>query len=334
MVICFVFMDLKEIKDKEKWNQFLKTVSPNRFSQSWEWGEFSRQRGFSIRRWGIKRGEELLALISLEEHVLGAGKKYWYAPAGPVFKRELPQKDKIKFLQLIKDKGQKENIIFSRLESGEDCLDLEFNFKETINIQPQKSLLLDLRKREEEILALMHQKTRYNIRLAFKKGVKIRKGGLDDFPAWWEIMKKTGDRDKFRLHDREHYKKMIEFFKENPGDLELKFYLAEYKGEIIAGNIVSFFGDTATYLHGASSHQYRKLMAPYALQWQAIREAKEKGCVFYDFYGIDEEKWPGITRFKKGFGGEEVDRGGTRDFIFNRTWYNIYKILREIRRKF
>lgn len=330
----FVSMVLEEIKNKKEWNNFVKDVSPNRFSQSWEWGEFLSFSGFKVKRLGIKKQGKLSALISLEEPELGAGKKYWYAPAGPVFPQDLSKKDKEKFLELIKEKGKKEKVIFSRLEPGEGCLDLKFNFKKTINIQPQRSLLLDLKKGEEEILSLMHQKTRYNLRLSFKKGVKVRGGDLDDFPAWWEIMRQTGDRDKFRLHSREHYRKMIEFFQKNQGELDMKFYLAEQEGKIIAGNIVCFFGDTATYLHGASTHEHRKVMAPYALQWQAIKEAKDRGCDFYDFYGIDEEKWPGVTRFKKGFGGEEVDRGGTRDFIFSQAWYNIYKILRGIRRKF
>jgi lipid II:glycine glycyltransferase (peptidoglycan interpeptide bridge formation enzyme) len=114
------------------------------------------------------------------------------------------------------------------------------------------------------------------------------------------------------------------------GENNLKLFIAEYEDRIIAANIVMFFGNRAVYLHGASSNECRNLMAPYLLQWEQIKEAKKQGCEIYDFWGIDEKKWPGVTRFKKGFGGEEIDYSGTFDFIFDKTWYEIYKIAKRI----
>jgi lipid II:glycine glycyltransferase (peptidoglycan interpeptide bridge formation enzyme) len=140
-------------------------------------------------------------------------------------------------------------------------------------------------------------------------------------------MEETKARDKFRLHSMNYYQKML---KAVPF---IKLLVAEHDGKIIAGNIVSFFGDMATYIHGGSSDEKRNVMAPYLLQWQAIKIAKEKNLKYYDFNGINERLWPGVTRFKKGFGGEEVNYPGTFDLIFNYQKYIFYNILRQVRRK-
>ena len=173
----------------------------------------------------------------------------------------------------------------------------------------------------------MHQKTRYNIRLAEKKGVEIVLGKAKDLKIFWQILNQTGKRDNFNLHGKKHYEEMLKI-----NGIEL--FLAKYNNEIIAANIVSFFGDTVVYLHGASADKYRNVMAPYALQWHIIKLAQSRGFKYYDFYGIDEKKWPGVTRFKKGFDGDIVQHSGTYDFIFKSSCYKLYKLLRNIRRKF
>ena len=165
-------------------------------------------------------------------------------------------------------------------------------------------------------------------------------------------MRETNERDGFRLHGKEYYWKMlfnvqysilnnhsisnnnsISNNQYSISGLSIKLFIAKYQNKIIAGNIVAFFGDTVTYVHGASSNEYRNLMATYALQWQSIREAKARGCRYYDFFGIDESKWPGVTRFKKGYGGEEVDYPGTFDAVFDSVLYKMYNWLRWVRRK-
>jgi lipid II:glycine glycyltransferase (peptidoglycan interpeptide bridge formation enzyme) len=114
--------------------------------------------------------------------------------------------------------------------------------------------------------------------------------------------------------------------------LNIKLFLAKHDGKVIAGNIVAFFGDTVTYMHGASSNEFRNLMAPYALQWHCIKLAKQSGYKYYDFYGISDDKWPGVTRFKRGFGGKELEYPGTWDAVFDGVKYKIYGLLRKIRR--
>ena len=113
--------------------------------------------------------------------------------------------------------------------------------------------------------------------------------------------------------------------------------MAKHDSEYVAANIMCFFGDTANYLHGASSNKHRDVMAPHLLQWKAVCDAKKDGFKYYDFWGIapnDDPKhgWAGVTRFKKGFGGEQVNYPGTFDMVVSKKWYLIYKVFRFINR--
>ncbi|MFH1671454.1 MAG: peptidoglycan bridge formation glycyltransferase FemA/FemB family protein, partial [Candidatus Portnoybacteria bacterium] len=139
------------------------------------------------------------------------------------------------------------------------------------------------------------------------------------------LLKETAKRDGFHLHPEDYYRKMLEIMGE-----KIKLFSAGYQGKIIAGSLVCFFDDTAAYLHGASDYNTRNLMAPYLLQWQAILKAKELGLKYYDFYGIDEKKWPGVTRFKKGFGGKKVIYPGAYDVIYSPLWYWGYNLVRRL----
>ena len=229
----------------------------------------------------------------------------------------------------IRKIAKKENVMFMRFEPQTEEASSKFQITKTLDIQPSKTTILDLSKSEDELLQAMHQKTRYNIRLAEKKSVEIRESGIDRFDEFWQLMSQTSERDAFRLHGIDYYKEMIKLDKDF-----IKLFFARYQDKNIATAIVSFFGDTATYLHGASSNTDRNVMAPYGLQWHCIKLAKEQGYKYYNFYGIDEKRWPGITRFKKGFNGREINYPGTFDLIFEAGWYNVYKMVRRARRTF
>lgn len=328
-------MKLIEIKDKEKYNDFVFSQKHNQFLQSWEWGDLQKEAGNNIERIGVEEGGSLVLGFTLVEKSLPLGMKYWYAP-------RINYQSSIINLQLLFDelrkKARNDKVIFLRFDPIEklSIVNSQLSIVETIDVQPKKTLILDISKSEEDILRGMHQKTRYNIRLSKKKGVEIKIVEAQDlapfekdFDEWWNIMEETCKRDGFRLHAKDYYLKQLQIKNEK---LKIRLVVARYQGKIIAGNIISFFGDMATYVHGASSNEYRNVMAPYALQWHTIQEAKKYGCKYYDFYGIDEKKWPGFTRFKKGFGGEEVNYPGTFDLIFSKIWYNVYKLIRKLRR--
>ena len=138
-------------------------------------------------------------------------------------------------------------------------------------------------------------------------------------------MKKTAKRDKFNPHPTEYYKKLCSF-----GGLTTKLYVAEHEDRPIAMALVLINGDTGYYLHGASDHDSRSLMAPNALHWHIIKQLKVEGLSKYDFWGISAKNWPGVTRFKLGWSGSSVEYPGSFDLSISRFWYLLYKIARNM----
>ena len=288
----------------------------NSFLQSKNWLDFQKSLGRKV--WQIDS-------VNIIRHNLPLGKGYFYSPRteGDFLSKE--------FLNRIKEVANQENAIFFKIEPQEqidESLLKKSGFIKGKDIQPRKTLILDITKTEKELLNQMHYKTRYNIRLAEKKGVEIRaksqKSKVKNFEEFWRLLQQTAKRGNFRTHPKEYYKKMLEIIPET------ELFIAEHQNRVIAANIVIFYQKTAIYLHGASDYQYRSLMAPHLLQWKQILEAKRRGCIEYDFWGIDEKKWPGVTRFKKGFGGKQVIYPGAYDLVFQPVWYKIYKLAKVI----
>jgi len=288
----------------------------NSFLQSKNWLDFQKSLGRKV--WQIDS-------VNIIKHNLPLGKSYFYSPRteGDFLSKE--------FLTKLKKIADQENAIFFKIEPQKQInenLLKKSGFIKGKDIQPRKTLILDITKTEEELLNQMHYKTRYNIRLAEKKGVEIRaksqKSKVKNFEEFWRLLQQTAKRGNFRTHPKEYYKKMLEIIPET------ELFIAEYQNRVIAANIVIFYQKTAIYLHGASDYQYRNLMAPHLLQWKQVLEAKRRGCIEYDFWGIDEKKWPGVTRFKKGFGGKQVIYPGAYDLVFQPVWYRIYRIAKKI----
>lgn len=200
--------------------------------------------------------------------------------------------------------------------------------KKTIHVSPEETLLLDLTQSEEALFSTMHQKTRYNIRLAQKKGVEVRELTHEEWSKAWKIFEETALRDGFRLHVRARYEAWLEKFS------GARLVGAFYEGELLAVNLQVDACGTRTYLHGASSNQHREVMAPYALHWREIHDAKQAGLSTYDFWGVSDTHlaWKGITRFKVGFGGERHLSLGTFDFVRSFWKYRVYRLLRALRR--
>lgn len=309
-------------QSKENWDNALLNLG-SEFLQSWEWGEFQKSLGNQIWRLEqISPNKEITNLVFFYQHKLPLKFSFFYSPRGPIKKPE-------DFLETIKKIGEKENAIFWRIEPTikEENLFSYFPSKKVIHIndvQPSQTIILDLTPTENELLKKMRPKTRYNIRLAERHQIKIRKSKVEtlekDIKIFLSLLQQTTKRDKFRAWTDNYYKKLIKTLFPN----FLNLYFAEINEEPLAANIIIFFQNRATYLYGASSDNKKNLMAPYLLHFYIIKEAKNMGCKEYDFWGIDEKKWPGITRFKKGFGGKIVEYPGTFDIIFNKKWYQMY----------
>lgn len=321
--------------EKDQWNRSIIT-SDGSFLQSWQWGEFQKSLGRQI--WRIET-DGLKSLVI--KHNLPLGKNYLYCPRGPVGR--ITKDNFGKFLSQVKRIGQEKGSIFFKVEPAEPVKGVLpraslggtalKELKESKNqIQPAKTLILDISKSGEELLSQMRQKTRYNIGLARRRGVKIEissGNNPQEIDRFLDLLSATAKRDKFHLHPQGYYRKMIEVLGQEG---MMKLFLAKYQNRIIAANLICFFGRRATYLHGAADYNFRQLMAPHLCQWQAILEAKKLGCQYYDFWGIDEKKYPGVTRFKKGFAGQEINYPGSFDLIFQPFWYRVYQLAKKLSR--
>jgi peptidoglycan pentaglycine glycine transferase (the first glycine) len=201
------------------------------------------------------------------------------------------------------------------------------------NIQPPRTLIVDIQGSEEDILARMKQKTRYNIRLAGKKGVTVR--SWTDLQAFHDMMLTTGGRDGFGVHSLEYYQRAYDLLQ--PGG-KCEILVAEYEGKPLAALFVASHGNRAYYLYGASTDEERNRMPAYLLQWEAMKWAKAHGCEEYDLWGVpDEEKatleanfekrqdglW-GVYRFKRGFGGQLKRAAQAMDRVYNPLLYWAY----------
>ncbi len=189
-------------------------------------------------------------------------------------------------------------------------------------IQPKYVFRLWLNGRtEEELMASFHQKWRYNIRLAERKGVEVRIEGKEAVPAFSELMLTTGVRDGFVTRQPEYFERLLDCLGENA-----RLYMAYHDGKAIAGTLAIWFGDKVWYLYGASANEARNLMPNYLLQWKMIQWAVEKGCACYDFRGVsgdlsEDNPMYGLYRFKQGFHGEFTEFIGEMDLILNRGVY-------------
>ncbi|MFW6011181.1 MAG: lipid II:glycine glycyltransferase FemX, partial [Desulfosalsimonas sp.] len=203
--------------------------------------------------------------------------------------------------------------------------------KAPTDLLPPDTVLVDVEADRDRILAQMRPKTRYNIRLSARKGVRVREAGIEELPVWYELYRETTKRHGMSLNSMEYFKSL---FKVKNRDVDsparAHLLLAEADGKALAGIITAVSGLRATYLYGASSSENKNLMASYAVQWEAISRAHKAGCREYDLFGISPNPDPshpmyGLYRFKIGFGGKTLHRHGCWDYPIDEDAYEIYR---------
>ncbi len=198
--------------------------------------------------------------------------------------------------------------------------------KAPTDILPPDTITLDLGGEEESILGRMRPKTRYNIGLSSRRGVRVREGSEKDLGIWQKLYDQTARRNGIVAHGPRYFESLLSMGRSDAG---AGLLIAEKNGKPLAAMFLSSSADRATYLYGASSGEERNLMAPYALQWEAIRRARKKGCTSYDLFGIAPRPDPehplyGLYRFKSGFGGTLIHRQGAWDYPYDERGYGIY----------
>lgn len=333
-------MKLLDVTEKKRWEQFQTAQPFAQFLQSWAWGEFREMQGGAVRRIALVDEEnEWLVTVQFEYRARRFGTGYWFAPRGPVFSSTLTKnkrRDALRVLseELLKRPEMRHKTVFWRLEPLSELDEpksvMPSQFRRVVSTNPSSTVVLDLEPSVDDLLAKMHEKTRYNVRLAERKGVEIRVAETtQDVESFLSLMDETAARDKFVQHSRAYLRSTYQFLLDR-GMGQIR--LAEYNGKILSANLEVLYGDTVTYLYGASSSEERNVMAPFALHWNAIQDAKDRGFRLYDFWGANPESkdmpgykstWEGITRFKNGWGGRLVNLVGTWDLPMNIITYRL-----------
>lgn len=331
-------MRMREITEQQEWENGIRTISFRPFTQSFIWGEFQAGLGKSVKRFFIEDegGVSAACQLIFESRPLVGG--YWFAPKGPIFVTEDSKKKKkaMNLLQVYAKTHLRQGVFLRAEPMLGAKTEIPPGWERKKSLNPSSTRRLDLKQTKEVILHGMHQKTRYNIRLSEKKGAIVRAGTEEQLSDFLRLMKETAERRAFIQHADAYMKDTFEFLNRS-GLARLR--VAEFEDEIIAGQMEIWYGDTVTYLYGASSSKRRELMAPYALHWSALNEAEKAGMHWYDLWGenpgdetsIDYKKsWDGISRFKKGFGGEHLESIGTLDSPIRGRTYRILRLLRRI----
>jgi lipid II:glycine glycyltransferase (peptidoglycan interpeptide bridge formation enzyme) len=349
------------------------------FLQSAFWGNFKARFGWTARAFlagweenGAPKGEmpepetpegggAPLLVISRR---LAPGISFAYVPWGPELPNKaegitgFPANDKARTAALAELARALKNFLPSNTafirfdppwytESAESAAPFIGNpFKRAAaDIQPPDTVLIDLAQSSETILLSMKNKWRYNIGLAEKRGVTVRRADMDGLDTFYALLSETAKRDGIAVHGIDYYQNLFKLSQEykNPEKTaavipELRLYLAEHEGDVLAGIVVLIRGKDEVYLYGASSDHKRNLMAPYALQWKAMNDAIEAGCTQYDLFGIppnDDPNHPmaGLYRFKTGFGGKIIHRPGSWDYAYKPMVMKLFNIAEKLRKK-
>lgn len=278
-----------EVLDAQSWNETLLRAGGS-FLQSFEWGTFQQSLGREIVRLGAP---SFLALLI--KHELPLGGSYLYCPRGPVALQSgsLEAGGLANFVDHVR--ALESGAVFLKIEpewpddARRDVLIGHGFTNSRTSLQPKNTLMLDLSQPEEQILAGMKNGRRYDIRLADRKGVSARKLGREEQDTFLQLLAETARRDRFRTHPPSYYREMLDQFEDGAdGKPFVELWGAEYAGELLAINLVLFWGERMTYLHAASSSKHRDVMAPAFLQWHVLNEAKRRGYKAYDLWGISE----------------------------------------------
>ena len=318
-----------------QWRDFVTEVPEAHFLQTGEWGELKSSFGWDAVRL-VSHGMGAQVLFRR----LPLGLSFGYVPKGPVGRG-----DDFAAGQLWQDVHsicRRRRAIFLKVEpdawerTGHDpAVPTNIDFSASPHsIQPRRTIVVDLRGGEHEILARMKPKCRYNIGLATRKGITV--GPWGDVTAFHEMMQATGERDGFGVHSFAYMQRAYELFRAS-GMAEL--LVAEHSNQRLAALMVFRRGLRAWYVYGASIEEGRELMPNYLLQWEAMRWARQNGCQEYDLWGVPDEDeaslergfqtrhdglW-GVYRFKRGFGGEVRRAAQAQDWVFQPLLYRIYR---------
>ncbi|MEK7202695.1 MAG: peptidoglycan bridge formation glycyltransferase FemA/FemB family protein, partial [Patescibacteria group bacterium] len=334
-------LEIKPIESRSEWDNFETKYTPSTFLQSWEWGEFQKKINNKIWRFGIFDNNNLLG-IALVSKIIAKRGTFFLIQHGPCFDKTTAnlknyQKEIFQILlEELKRKGKEEKASFIRISPlWERNLENEkffksFGFREApmhANAY-EATLKLDITLPEEKLLMNMRKTTRYLIRQTLKNpDITIEKSKkLTDIEEYQKLNKAVAKKQCFTPFSDNYIKNEFEIFLKEDNAM---CFLGKYKGELSAGALVIFWSGIGFYHQAASISKYAKFSIPYLIIWEAIKEAKKRGCVLYDFWGYvnpqtnPKHPWVGPTLFKMGFGGKPFEYLKTQDLpLTKKYWLN------------
>jgi peptidoglycan pentaglycine glycine transferase (the first glycine) len=332
-------MEMKQVLDAPVWNDTLECLPIQHVLQTWEWGAFKERHGWQAERWlWTASGVPKAAALMLHRSVPGLPGPVMYVPKGPL----LDYGDAALLARVLSDLeelGRGRRALFLKLDpdlqidtpQGEAAVALMrqrgWRFSRE-QVQFVNTLMLDLSPSLDELLRGMKSKWRYNVRLAARRGVVVRPGGVEDLSLLYDMYRETSLRDRFVIRPEAYYQDAWGAFISARLAQPL---IAEVEGQPVAMLILFQFGKRAWYMYGASRSVHRERMPNHLLQWEAIRWAKERGCTAYDLWGAPRKLDPsdpmwGVHRFKQGFGAHLVRFVGAYDYPVSRPGYWLYAV--------
>lgn len=348
-------MVIKEVDNKESWENFLLGCYEKTFLQSWDWGEFNRQMGSKIWRIGVYDQDKIVSVVLVIKISARRG-TFLFVPHGPVFDDNSLGYDKKEVLNSIllhlKDVAKKEKASFirfspviSRTQENQNVFSDLGCRQAPIHMHPEVTWELDITPKEDQLLANMRKTTRYLIRQAEKNSdiEVVKSENIKDLKLFWPVYKETAKRHNFVVFSEQYLEKQLAIFLQNK---EAVMFLGKYKGEVVSSAIFVFWQGNCFYHHSGSLSKYNKIPVSYLLQWKAIEEAKLRNCKNYNFWGIapdinteleaqkSKHPWAGLSLFKMGFGGGKKEYVKTQDYIIsNKYWINyIIEFIRKRKR--
>lgn len=338
--------EAREVKDKSEYNPLLLSKDAP-ITQAWFFGKWQEMMGRKVKRFKIVKNDEIVGFFQIIKYPLIFSKNFLYIPHGPILRKGYEgQAGFLDFLKEFYEKlleiAKEENAVFTRFDlyfynSNDGSIEnLDKYFKKVPSyayrssyFQPKFEWILDLNNTEEELLNKMHPKNRYSIKLAEKRGVKIKIIGENFeryFEDFYKLLNETARRNNFNLHPKSYYQNILKTLDSNNAFLAV----TEYDGKILLINLILLYGKTAYFLFGGSSGEHKNLMFSHLAQWEAIKEAKERGFKIYNFGGIDGngnyKTYGGISTFKKRFGGESLEYSDSYDLVLKPFWYWLYNL--------
>ncbi len=354
-------MDIREITDPTHWNATLATLPYHHVLQSWEWGAFKERYGWTARRLAFEDGGRTLAMASvLRRRLSPLPLAMLYVPKGPALAYEdaglraqvwsaleaLARRERAVFLKIDPDVPLGTGLPGTEADQPDplgQAVVAELRARgwrySLDQVQFQNTITIDLRQSDDALLAAMKPKTRYNIRLAERKGVRVRQGRLDDLDLLYRMYAETAGRDAFLIRPLAYYRDAWGLFMQAGLACPLIAEVPEEgdpsRLEPVAAVILFRFGQKALYMYGASSDRHREKMPNHLLQWEAMRWARAQGCTLYDLWGApdvfdERDRMWGVYRFKQGFGGQVVRHIGAYDYA---PWPRLYALYTWLRRR-